>query len=968
MTIIVSNAQWDGAGLQANDEIGVFDGSVCVGSYVVPDGGFPANSNVEIATSKDDGSGNGYSEGNTVSFRVWRDSQDADIDADINIFTDPSGNAINAVFVALSAPSAQIEVKPPSVPRNFTATGQTNQVNLTWNRPSVGDYKVYNYPDPGSSNAVTFNILRDNQLIAENFDGTVFVDTGLDNNVEYDYDIVSVSVVNTSSLVEEDALTKPGTPILSLSGGDNQIALTWNDPSVTGSDGSIDYQIGRQWIVGDQTYAESITSLDDDAYDQNYVDTGLLNSTAYSYRVRAHNASGYSGWTSYQEESTNLPVGNIAMVAGITDTTYQTVFPPSNLISLFWDVNNDAVNYSVYKKNILQLIVSEESFTDPYNEFYNLETSTTYQYVITAIGQNGQESLPSELIEVTTLPEYIPEAPDSLSLISGQNNINLSWQSVLGYGDPIGGAATSYNIYRFNIDGFDLDSIDTDDIIGIVSGTNTTIYTDSGLDDNIYYCYGVSGVNSENAEGSLSNIACEITQDQLAATTPQNLNASGGNQQIVLSWSASQGSPAIRYQIYRTGAGYADEFVADITATSYTDTGLAKNTEYTYYVVAWNELGPSNPSTAVTASTTGQSHVLAGKVPEDLTATLDDNARASNYIDGYAQLNWDAKEFVDHPFVLAYTGNPYSPHTIIVENITFEDPSLQIAAGDVVAVFDNSQNCVGFGEWPLPNGQMSASKDDGSGNGFTDGSAAYFEVWDQSTGHVHTALESPSFTLTGLGLNYIDLDIDYSQYTIYRNGEAIVSGFTSESYQDNELEGEMDYEYAVAVENILGSWSLSNASQTVSVNTDAYIQSAPVISEILDVVIDEDTSITIDLSATDADGDEITYFAEPVDATSPVNCVVDGSSLTLTPAQDHYGSFDIQVTAYDDTNFYEVNTLKDQIVFSLEVQPVNDNPLILNNFTDIYLLESEYLDTLFIELEDVFKDVDISIMNEALGL
>ena len=404
--------------------------------------------------------------------------------------------------------------------------------------------------------------------------------------------------------------------------------------------------------------------------------------------------------------------------------------------------------------------------------------------------------------------------------------------------------------------------------------------------------------------------------------------------------------------------------MADITATSYTDSGLAKNTEYTYYIVAWNELGPSDPSTGVTAATTGQSHVLAGKTPEDLTATLDDNARASNYIDGYAQLNWDAKEFIDHPFLLAYSGNPYSPHTIIVENIIFEDPSLQITAGDVVAVFDNNQNCVGFGEWPLPNGQMSASKDDGSGNGFTDGSAAYFEVWDQSTGHIHTAIESPSFTLTGLGLNYADLDIDYNHYTIYRNGEAIVSGLSSESYQDNELEGEMDYEYAVAVENVLGSWSLSNASQTTSVNTDDYTQSAPVISEISDIVIDEDASVTIVLSAADADGDEITYFAEPVDAASPVNCVVDGSSLTLIPAQDHYGSFDIQVTAYDDTNFYEANTLKDQIVFSLEVLPVNDNPLILNNLTDIYLLESEYLDTLFIDLGDVFKDVDISIMNE----
>ena len=75
----------------------------------------------------------------------------------------------------------------------------------------------------------------------------------------------------------------------------------------------------------------------------------------------------------------------------------------------------------------------------------------------------------------------------------------------------------------------------------------------------------------------------------------------------------------------------------------------------------------------------------------------------------------------------------------------------------------------------------------------------------------------------------------------------------------------------------------------------------------------------------------------------------------FNPAQDHYGSFDIQAIAYDDTNFYEVNTLKDQIVFSLEAQPVNDNPLILNNFTDIYLLESEYLDTLFIELKMFLK-------------
>ena len=83
-----------------------------------------------------------------------------------------------------------------------------------------------------------------------------------------------------------------------------------------------------------------------------------------------------------------------------------------------------------------------------------------------------------------------------------------------------------------------------------------------------------------------------------------------------------------------------------------------------YYVIAWNELGASEPSLATTATTTSQSNILASKVPEDLTAILDDNARASNYIDGYAQLNWNSKEYLEHPFNLAYSGNPYSPQYV----------------------------------------------------------------------------------------------------------------------------------------------------------------------------------------------------------------------------------------------------------------------------------------------------------------
>ena len=141
--------------------------------------------------------------------------------------------------------------------------------------------------------------------------------------------------------------------------------------------------------------------------------------------------------------------------------------------------------------------------------------------------------------------------------------------------------------------------------------------------------------------------------------------------------------------------------------------------------------------------TNSQSHILSASIPEGLNVILDDDARASNFIDGYAQLTWDAKSYEEHPFILAYTGdNPYSPHTIIIESISFEDLNLEIEEGDVIAVFDN-ESCVGIGIWPLPGGQMSASKDDGTGNGFIDGHNAYFHIWDQSTGHITTGIETP---------------------------------------------------------------------------------------------------------------------------------------------------------------------------------------------------------------------------------
>ena len=133
----------------------------------------------------------------------------------------------------------------------------------------------------------------------------------------------------------------------------------------------------------------------------------------------------------------------------------------------------------------------------------------------------------------------------------------------------------------------------------------------------------------------------------MGATQPQNLTAVGDNQQVSLQWSASAGSPIITYQLYRSSDGFNNEFVVNTEYTSFIDENLSKNTSYNYYVVAWNELGTSESSETSTATTTSQSNVLASEIPENLNVQLDQNARASNYIDGYAQLNWNSKEYLE---------------------------------------------------------------------------------------------------------------------------------------------------------------------------------------------------------------------------------------------------------------------------------------------------------------------------------
>ncbi len=117
-----------------------------------------------------------------------------------------------------------------------------------------------------------------------------------------------------------------------------------------------------------------------------------------------------------------------------------------------------------------------------------------------------------------------------------------------------------------------------------------------------------------------------------------------------------------------------------------------------------------------------------------------------------------------------------------------------------------------------------------------------------------------------------------------------------------------------------GFWdgtSYVNGTLTVTGNT------APVLSTIADQTLTEDVVGTVSLSATDADGDNLTYSVIGGSAETVLGSV-DGTTLTLTPASNYNTSTSIQfiVTVSDGNGGSDSDTL------DVLVSAVNDAPVI----------------------------------------
>ena len=127
------------------------------------------------------------------------------------------------------------------------------------------------------------------------------------------------------------------------------------------------------------------------------------------------------------------------------------------------------------------------------------------------------------------------------------------------------------------------------------------------------------------------------------------------------------------------------------------------------------------------------------------------------------------------------------------------------------------------------------------------------------------------------------------------------------------------------------------ASFTLTVNP---VNDAPVIASIADQAIDEDQSLSLELSASDVDSSELIFSATNGNAT----ITIDGSTLTVVPGADYFGDsvITVSVTAGSET---------DSTSFTLTVNPVNDAPIL--SFVEDLIFEEDGTGSVILLASDI---------------
>jgi fibronectin type 3 domain-containing protein len=274
-------------------------------------------------------------------------------------------------------------------------------------------------------------------------------------------------------------------------------------------------------------------------------------------------------------------------------TTAQAPAQPSGLqatagnaqVSLIWNAGAGATSYHVKRATTsggpyTQVAApAMPNFADA-----GLTNGTTYFYVVSAVNAAGESANSSEVSGKPAAAAQAPAVPVGLMATAGNAQVALTWSASSG--------ASSYHVKRSAASGGPYTQ---------VSAPSGTSFTDTGLINGTAYFYVVSALNSAGESSNSAQVSATPVAPAQPPAVPAGLQATAGNAQVVLTWSASTGASSYHVKRATTSGGPYTQVSAP-TATNFTNTGLTNGTTYFYVVSAVNSAGESANSAQASAT------------------------------------------------------------------------------------------------------------------------------------------------------------------------------------------------------------------------------------------------------------------------------------------------------------------------------------------------------------------------------
>jgi hypothetical protein len=178
----------------------------------------------------------------------------------------------------------------------------------------------------------------------------------------------------------------------------DQINLAWTDRSDTEA-GFVLQRTG-----GASSNWADVAAIAADA--TSYQDPGLTAGTTYTYRIRAHNAAGFSNWSNEASATTNAPGTD----ACADDISLTSVAAGTNKIALYWTAAGSYTGFHVYRSSdggaFARITASPTSVVEAgptlettyrYVDTSGLTAGTDYEYYVVGVTSSGQEGCRSNI-------------------------------------------------------------------------------------------------------------------------------------------------------------------------------------------------------------------------------------------------------------------------------------------------------------------------------------------------------------------------------------------------------------------------------------------------------------------------------------------------------------------------------------------------------------------------------------------